>query len=167
MTEAREASETHGCGHGCGVGRRQFLGATLLTVAALLEAACGDGEIGGTGPDEEAASPTGSALPTTGLVVKVSSYPALGVVGGAARVDGGSGKPVALVRTSASAFTAFSLRCTHQGTTVNLVNNGFVCPNHGARFSLQGVWLGGQRTTNLVVFPNVYDVAAGTVVISR
>ena len=60
-------------------------------------------------------------------------------MGGVARVDGGSGTPVALVRTGAAAFTALSLVCTHEGTTVNITGAGFLCPNHGARFSNVGV----------------------------
>ena len=45
-----------------------------------------------------------------------------------ARVDGGSGRPVALARTGAATFVALSLRCTHEpfddhGVLVSLVLN--------------------------------------------
>ena len=146
------------CDTSCALGRREFLGAAALTALAMLETACGDGQIGGTGPGG-----------TTGgtLVVTLSQHPALAAVGGAARVDGGNGTPVALVRTSATAFNAFSLVCTHEGSTVNLTSTGFLCPNHGARFSGAGVWQGGQVTSNLKTLPASFNAAAGTVTISR
>ncbi|MDP1889909.1 MAG: Rieske 2Fe-2S domain-containing protein, partial [Gemmatimonadaceae bacterium] len=114
------------CSHSCAVGRREFLGAAALTALTLLQSACGDGQIGGTGPD-------GTSGGT--LVVTLSQFAALASVGGVARVDGGSGTPVALVRTGAASFTALSLVCTHEGSTVNITGAGFLCPNHGARFS--------------------------------
>lgn len=146
------------CSHSCVVGRREFLGAATLTALTLLQSACGDGQIGGTGPDETSGGT---------LVVTVAQFPALASVGGVARVDGGRGTPVALVRTGAAAFTALSLVCTHQGSTVNITGAGFLCPNHGARFSSAGVWQGGQVTTNLRSLPASYDAGAGTVSITR
>ncbi|MHB1313390.1 MAG: QcrA and Rieske domain-containing protein [Gemmatimonadaceae bacterium] len=151
--------EVRSCEHSCGLGRREFLGAAALTALALLETACGDGVIGGTAPSD---TPSGTAL-----VVSLANFPALATVGGAARVDGGSGRPVALVRTGTATFNAFSLVCTHEGTTVGLTGSGFLCPNHGARFSLSGVWQGGQVTTNLRTLTNSFDAAAGTVTVNR
>jgi len=150
--------DAHPCSHSCALGRREFLGASALTVLTLLQAACGDGEIGGTGPD-------GASGGT--LVVTVSQFAALASVGGVARVDGGKGTPVALVRTGAASFTALSLVCTHEGSTVNVTGTGLLCPNHGARFSNAGVWQGGQVTTNLRSLPATYDAGAGTVSITR
>lgn len=150
--------DAHPCSHCCIVGRRGFLGAAALTALTLLQSACGDGEVGGVGPDD-----------TDGdtLVVTLSQFAALASVGGVARVDGGHGTPVALVRTGAGSFTALSLVCTHEGTTVNITSAGFLCPNHGARFSSVGVWQGGQVTTNLRSLPSTYDAVAGTVSITR
>lgn len=150
--------DAHLCSHSCAVGRRDFLGTAALTALTLLQSACGDGQIGGTGPD-------GTSGGT--LVVMVSQFASLASVGGVARVDGGSGTPVALVRTGAASFTALSLVCTHQGSTVNITGAGFLCPNHGARFSSTGVWQGGQVTTNLHSLPSSYDAVAGTVSITR
>lgn len=150
--------DSHPCTHTCPVGRREFVGAAALTALALLQAACGDGQIGGTGPD-------GTSGGT--LVVTLSRFAALSAVGGVARVDGGRGTPVALVRTGASSFTALSLVCTHQGSTVNITGTGFLCPNHGARFSSAGVWQGGQVTSNLHSLPASFDAGTGTVSITR
>ena len=152
-------TDSRACDHPCALGRREFLGAAALTALALLETACGDGQIGGTGPDGTTSGGT--------LVVTVANFASLTNVGGAAKVDGGSGLPVALVRTSATAFSAFSLVCTHEGTTVNLTSSGFLCPNHGARFSSAGVWQGGQVTSNLKSLPATFNAAAGTVTVNR
>ena len=150
--------DAHPCSHSCAVGRREFLGAATFTALTLLQSACGDGQIGGTAPD-------GTSGGT--LVVTLSQFSALASVGGVARVDGGSGTPVALVRTGTASFTALSLVCTHEGSTVNITGAGFLCPNHGARFSSVGVWQGGQVTTNLHSLPSTHDAVAGTVSISR
>ena len=152
-------AEAKSCDQSCGLGRREFLGAAALTALALLQTACGDGDIGGTGPDD--------ATSGTTLVVALSQFPTLANVNGAARVDGNNGTPVALVRTGAASFAAFSLVCTHEGTTVGLVTNGFLCPNHGARFALTGQWQGGQVTSNLKTLPSTYNAAAATVTINR
>ncbi|HEY3287931.1 MAG TPA: Rieske 2Fe-2S domain-containing protein [Gemmatimonadaceae bacterium] len=148
----------HPCEGSCPLGRRDFLGAAALTALALLESACGDGQIGPSGPS----GPSGG-----NLVVTLAQYAVLTNVGGVARVDGGSGTPVALVRTGAQSFTALSLVCPHEHATVNVNGGGFLCPNHGARFSGTGVWQGGQPTTNMRSLPASYDAVAGTVTITR
>ena len=121
--------------------RRGFLTrAGALAVGAVL-AACGDGQIG-------AALVAGPSGPGAELVVDPAAFPALGQVGGIARVDpaGGGTGPVAVVRTGAASWTAFSLACPHQGTTVDISGAGFLCPNHGARFDIAGANIGGQST---------------------
>lgn len=164
-------AEERGCEHSCGLGRREFLGAAALAALALLETACGDGQIGLTAPaNSEQEDDGGGTTPVTtasSLVVNLASFPALANVNGVARVDGGQGRPVALVRTSTTTFAAFSLQCPHQGSTVGVFSGGFVCPNHGARFALSGTWTGGQRTNNLRSLVNTFDAVKGTVVVSR
>ena len=119
--------------------------ATMSAVALTL-AACGGGADGATGP-----GPGG----TGEIVVKVSDYPTLAAVGGVAKVK--NSPPVALSRT-ASGYIAFSMSCTHQGTTTVLNGDGTIfCPNHGAEFTSAGVWTGGERTSNLVRLPVAVD----------
>jgi cytochrome b6-f complex iron-sulfur subunit len=151
-------SDERACDQSCQLARREFLGAAAVAALALLEAACGNGQIGPVGLDANATS-------TAGLVVTLSKYAALATTGGIARVDGGSGAPVALVRTGAASFLAFSLRCPHQGFTVSVQGGAFYCQAHGARFSSTGVNNGGQRTSNLVGLTVSYDATAGTVTI--
>ncbi|HEX9108861.1 MAG TPA: Rieske (2Fe-2S) protein, partial [Longimicrobiales bacterium] len=141
-----------------GLDRRGFISrSTLAAVVAVLSGACGTGadilalrqRSGGSG-----------GLPAGGLTLKLGDYPALAQVGGIARADTTAG-PIALVRTGASAFSAFSMVCPHQGSTINIQGSGFVCPNHGARFNAAGQWTGGQPTTSLVSFPVTFDATTG------
>ena len=153
-----------GCGGSCacgagGVDRRTFVAkGTLAVVAALLAEACGTGVW-------EAVAPTSLNL-GTGVGVKVSNFPALNAVGGIARVDGGTGAPLAVVRTGTATYTAFSLSCPHQGTTVNVTATGFSCPNHGALFNSAGTWTGGQVTGNLVSYTTQYNATTGLLTIA-
>jgi len=40
--------------------------------------------------------------------------------------------------------------------------NDFVCPVHGATYSLSGQWIGGQRANSLHQYTTSYDAASGT-----
>lgn len=155
MTTPAIPSPLSGCAS-CAVSRRTFLSAaTLAAVAAALEA-CSDL----TGPGG------GSSVGGGPFTVKLSDFPALGAVGGVARVSS-SGSPTALVRTGSTTFVAVSMVCTHQGSTVGIINGAYVCPNHGARFSATGTWTGGQVTSSLPTFTATHDANAGTVAIAR
>jgi Rieske Fe-S protein len=145
------------CGQSSPTSRREFLTTSVASaVTAVLVTACG-GPSGGTG------------ITTTGpvsLSVQISSYAALANVGGIARVDSG-GTPVAVVRTGADTFAAFSLICPHFGCTVGISGASFLCPCHGARFTSSGTWSGGQRTSNLTSLTTSYDSVAGVLTISH
>ena len=141
------------CGGAYDLDRRTFLSAaTLAAVAAVLQS-CGIP----TAPSGGAGGP---------FTVRVADFSALAVTGGVARVDN-NGSPTALVRTGATSFTALSMVCTHQGTTIDITSVGFTCPNHGARFGKDGGWQGGQVTSNLSTFATTFDAVAGTVTINR
>jgi Rieske Fe-S protein len=140
------------CG-GC-LTRREFVERSALAgVVAFLAACSGGGGSSGGGPT--------SSGP---LTLSLADYPALAASGGIVRVTVG-GRPIAVVRESDTSFAAFSMVCPHQGTTINLNGAGFLCPNHGARFNAQGVWTGGERTSNLSTVAVVYDATAGTVTV--
>jgi len=122
--------------------RRQFLtSASLLSVGALAASACGDGVIGAP-----AAVPS---LPATPFRVDLQSIPALQQIGGRAVITVGSDAPVLVERLGATEFRAFGLVCPHRGTIVDVRSDGFRCPNHEARFDLDGRWIGGQPTSDL------------------
>jgi Rieske Fe-S protein len=139
-----------------GLDRRAFLSAVSFAAVVGVLDACGI-------PTDPNAVTGGTGGPFT---VKVADFPALSAAAGVARVEP-SGSPTALVRTGASTFAAFSMVCTHQGTTIDITSVGFTCPNHGARFGKDGVWQGGQGTTNLRSFTATFDAATGTVAIAR
>jgi nitrite reductase/ring-hydroxylating ferredoxin subunit len=137
--------------------RRQFVAqSALAAVSAVLLSACAGGS-GVTGPGGNG---------NTSLSVQVSSFPTLASVGGIARIDSGSGTPVAAVRTGATTFAAFSLICPHFGCTVGIAGSSFACPCHGARFAANGSWIGGQPTGNLSALTATYDATVGTLTIT-
>jgi Rieske Fe-S protein len=100
-----------------------------------------------------------------GLLVTLAAWPALANVGGVAGSVGNvNGGPVAVTRLSATSFAAFSMRCPHAGTTINVVNGtSFRCPNHGALFNSAGVWQSSpQRAENLAALTVTYTPGATT-----
>lgn len=140
---------------GChGLGRREFLGQSLLAAVAGLLAGCGVG-----GPT------TGTFTP---LTVRIADFPSLATVGGIAVVDDGhsSGVPLAVTRTGDATFVGLSLVCPHRGSTVQSLGSSFMCPTHGAQFSSDGTWTGGQPTGSLGRYAVQYNAAAGTLAIS-
>lgn len=146
--------------------RRRFVtGALLASVGAFL-AACGDGNIGGvSGPVDSGTTPP----PPTGgpLVITLAGFAALGANGGIARVDANTSRPIAVTRVNAGTYLAFSMVCPHAGfKPIDIVAGGFECPNHGAQFSANGDWTGGQRTTDLRQYTVVFNAGAGTLTIS-
>lgn len=140
----------------CAVNRRSFLSAATLAAVAVVLDGC-----------SSLTGPSGGSAGGGPITVHLSSFTALATVGGVARVDGGTGSPTALVRSTATTFTALSMICTHQGTTINIQGSGFNCPNHGAQFSKSGSWTGGQPASSLQSFGTTYNAAADTVVIAR
>ncbi len=75
--------------------------------------------------------------------------------------DGGfvykSGVIVVCLSASASAFTAVSQTCTHQGTTIGFDASAgnFLCPNHSSRFSTVGVVVNGPASVSLKKYNTV------------
>lgn len=142
--------------------RRHFVAQGLLaTLGVLVASACGDGVIGG---------PMGPRLAPAldePLLVVLGDFPALGSVGGIARVDPGTAIPIAVSRLGESNYRAFSMVCPHASyRPISIVATGFQCPNHGARFAPDGDWTGGQRTSSLLEYTIVLDAGAGTLTIS-
>ncbi|HEY8310851.1 MAG TPA: Rieske (2Fe-2S) protein [Gemmatimonadaceae bacterium] len=133
------------------VTRRQFVIHGAIASAAILLAGC----VGSGGP---------TAPGNVSLTVNIADYPALASVGGVAYVDA-SGNPLAIVRVDANTFDVVSRVCPHQGGTVSSNGNGFTCPNHGARFSDSGTWVGGQQTSNLTSYTSTFDAGTGTLTI--
>ena len=134
-----------------GCSRRTFVTRSVLaSVSALLLTNCGDGVIGGSG---------GVTGPIN-LTITLADYPALASIGGIARVSGAS-TPIAVVRSGAASYAAFSMVCPHVGTTIGINGNGFLCPNHGAKFNSSGQWVNSpQQTGNLTPISTTLNAAA-------
>lgn len=143
----------------------------LVSLGATLDAALGIITLGAA-PSPAPSQPGSPSQPAPGapgnvaLSIRVASYPALASVGGVARVDGGTGIPIGVARTGAATFVAYTLACTHQGTTVQLLGAGWRCPNHGATFDGAGRVTSGPATTNLAQLTATLDAATGTLGIS-
>ena len=133
-----------------GLDRRTFLSRAMVSAAAIALAACGL---------ESATAPfSGTAS------LNISSYPVLSTVGGVVLVSL-NGSPMALIRSSDATITALSRVCPHQGATVNQSGSGFLCPRHGARFSITGQWLGGERTSSMQSYATTFDATTGDVTV--
>lgn len=103
---------------------------------------------------ESAVAASGVKVLANGKVeVTLKSNPALKKVGGVVRVDDVKGRSIALVRTSATAYTAVNLLCTHQGGELVQTGNLWQCQVHGATFTLAGKNLVGPATTALKQLP--------------
>ena len=103
---------------------------------------------------ENAVAATGVKVLANGKVqVTLKANPALKKVGGVVRIDDVQGKSIALVRTSAKAYTAVNLLCTHLGGALFQTGNQWQCDEHGATFTLAGKNLVGPATTALKQLP--------------
>jgi cytochrome b6-f complex iron-sulfur subunit len=134
------------------ISRRAFLAQTAILAAAAALAACG-------GADN-----TAPTLPT-GTTIKVSDFSALSTNNGVALTTV-AGAQLAIVRLSATSYVVLSRVCPHQGGIVNLSGASFLCPIHGAQFTLTGQWEGGQRTSNLHSYTTSFDASTGVLTIS-
>jgi Rieske Fe-S protein len=61
--------------------------------------------------------------------------------------------PVCVYRFSETDYSALLMRCTHQGTELQVFGDRLECPAHGSQFSNKGVVKNGPADTNLRTFP--------------
>lgn len=145
---------------GVGFDRRDFLSHAALASVAIALAACGGGG-GVDGPTKPIDQPGPSMI-----TVKLSDFPALAAVGGAATVGTVLFAPVAVVRTAAATYIALSRICTHAGCTINLASPGFACPCHGSRYDNQGNVTNGPAVNALARLTAVLSADGMTLTIS-
>ncbi len=138
-----------------GLDRRGFLTESIrLAVLAALAgsvASCG-------------ASPTGPSLGGS-FTITLSNYPSLASKGGVATFNH-NGFPIAVANLGAATYGAYSLICPHQGGLVQWIGDRFQCTVHGAQFTVNGRWEGGQPTGNLHAFPTTYDASTDSLTIN-
>ena len=129
----------------------------VTTIGAGVLVACGSSD----GASSDDAGDTGAA-DDTGAGAAAEDTPADGGAGGStvpladvpvgeARVVSVDGQQVVVARTAEDAVVAFSARCTHQGTVVEVVEGlDLRCPNHGSGFRADdGAVLNGPATRPL------------------
>ena len=102
-------------------------------------------------------------LPSGKLSVALKDLPALSAIGGAMRIGSIKGVPVGIARVGTNKYTAFNLRCPHQGVTVTKTDNGWMCKAHNSEFEPDGDLVLGPATTGLVKVP--IKVSRGVVTI--
>ena len=102
-------------------------------------------------PDKAIAASKVKVLANGKVEVLISQNTALRKVGGVVQFEDGTGRSLALVRTSKAinGFRALDLSCTHEGTTVGLSDGKWICPNHRAEFAVNGKVEVGPARSNL------------------
>lgn len=61
--------------------------------------------------------------------------------------------PICVYRVSTTEFTALLMKCTHQGTELQVFGDRLQCPAHGSEFSKTGVVKNGPAESDLRVLP--------------
>lgn len=61
--------------------------------------------------------------------------------------------PICIYRFSETEYTALLMRCTHQGTQLEVFGDRLECPAHGSEFNDKGVVMEGPAERNLRTFP--------------
>jgi Rieske Fe-S protein len=92
-------------------------------------------------------------LPNGKLSVTLKDLPALSAIGGAMRIGSIKGVPVGIAKVGTNKYTAFNLRCPHQGVTVTKTDNGWMCEAHNSEFEPDGDLVLGPATTGLAKVP--------------
>ncbi|MBP7808146.1 MAG: Rieske (2Fe-2S) protein [Bacteroidia bacterium] len=121
--------------------RKEFLSQVGTTAALLLAPACITGL--------SACKKNKKTEPkNVDFTLDISSGP-LASNGGALVHEG-----VIVARSTISGFIAVDAECTHEGTTINYASssNSFNCPNHGAKFDVNGNVTNGPATKSLTSY---------------
>jgi Rieske Fe-S protein len=124
-----------------------------LSRRALLSGACAIFTLSGLGALPAAASNAVKKLANGRVSVTLKIIPELAKIGGSVSIGNVKGRPVAITRTGASSYIAFSLSCPHQGVTVSRQEGGWMCEAHGSEFSINGDLVMGPATTRLPRVP--------------
>lgn len=61
--------------------------------------------------------------------------------------------PICIYRISATEYQALLMKCTHQGTELQVFGERLQCPAHGSEFSISGAVQNGPAESPLRTFP--------------
>ncbi len=65
--------------------------------------------------------------------------------------------PICIYRLGEKEYTALFMRCTHQGTELQVFGDKLQCPAHGSEFGNRGNVTNGPASTDLRTFPVTID----------
>jgi Rieske Fe-S protein len=68
--------------------------------------------------------------------------------------------PIVVYRINDNEYTALLMRCTHQGSELNVYGSMLTCPAHGSEFSNKGEVLQGPAEEHLKSYPVSADTTA-------
>ncbi len=126
--------------------RKDFLTALGYSSGALLFTSCLAGCSKSAGSSSATTAPLPPQVVNFNLDLSLPANSALNTPGGYVYSNN-----VIVARTKTGTIIAVSQACTHQGTSVQYVNDKdqFYCPNHGSMFSETGTVLYGPANGSL------------------
>ena len=65
--------------------------------------------------------------------------------------------PICVYRFDENRYEALLMKCTHQGTELQVFGDKLQCPAHGSEFNSHGIVEGGPANTSLRLFPITID----------
>lgn len=119
------------------VSRRQFCESLASCLGLAAIAGCTTGQSSGTDAGGTCGSQNIDCGPSSTFVSEMPVYFATGLF---------------FVVRDASGLFAVSAICTHEGGTINIVGNDYVCPRHGATFDFDGNVVSGPAVLALPHF---------------
>jgi cytochrome b6-f complex iron-sulfur subunit len=137
---------------------------SLTGLGAALSSCGGDNPGGPSSTNVTQLTTLGGTVSGNTVQVNAGSGSPLAPTGGAALVQSSAGSFL-VTRISESACSVLTSTCTHEGCTVNGIDNQtFVCPCHGSRFSSSGSVVNGPASRPLQVFGS--QLSGGVLTIS-
>jgi len=131
--------------------RRKFLHRSAASAAA-----CACGSLLGCSTVNAQAKVVTAAAPSGGRVALGKSSDL--AVGGQLKVTvPGLDAPVLVAKIAENDVKAVSIACSHFGSELELVDDGFRCPNHGSRFAYDGSVVGGPADEPVPAYPVVNE----------
>jgi len=133
----------------------------------VISGACAILALGGLGTLPAAANTSVKKLANGRVSVQLRRIPELAKVGGSVSIGDVKGRPVAITRTGASSYIAFSLSCPHQQVTLTRTQSGWKCESdnggHGSEFKVNGDLVMGPATSRLPKVPMKVSRGVATV----